>query len=207
MPYKIPTEEKIERLEKEIASLKKEHKTQKKTLKKEVRRLKAKIAYLNQTRSLSIGSGLTNMENIINENQRLSESVASLQKELKDAKSELWEITQSYGWRQSEENKWTLECFWSDFDTDKYGYTFFDPKTLLITINPFTGANHPEMDIDMKKVREILNEDNDYQEALERVKPYVEKAKGGWTDEYAIIKEEGKKLLKKYIYLFSGYKY
>jgi len=207
MPKIIPLEEKIERLEKEITSLKKGHKEQKKALNKEIRRLKAKIGYLNQTRSLYSGFGVGNMENIKNENQRLSESVASLQKELKDTKSELWEIKQSYEWRQSEENKWTLECFWSDADTDKYGYTFFDPKTLLITINPFIGANHPEWTIDFKKVQRILSEDNDYQEALERAKPYVEKAKGGWTEEYAIIKEEGKKLLKKYIYLFSGYKY
>jgi len=202
MPKTIPLEVKIERLEKEIASLKEEHKAQKKDLRNENRRLRAKIGYLENKQSLSVDLSIMKFENLKNENLKLTENIASLKEELKKAQSESADKL-----RQSDRNKWTLVCFWQDGDTDELGHTFFDPKTLLITINPFTGSNRPEWTIDFKEVRRILSEDTDYQEALERVKPYVEKAKGGWTEEYAIIKEEGKKLLKKYIYLFSGYKY
>lgn len=205
MPKVITNKERIDRLTKELAKLKAEKDSAISYLKKEVRALKASKKYYANRQSNNPTVNLSEVEKLKSKIQLQSDYIEQLKRELSDANHRISLLKSSDEWYIKQDYKMRLYNFYCGLPCDKTLIPFFDPTTLIIRFNPFTGKS---LGFEVDKIIEIIKNYPDYKEALQKFEPY----KDIWqiepySDEGELLYELGKSLLPLYIDYFIGYIY
>lgn len=205
MPKILSDKEKIERLTNELATLKAERKAIISNLKKERRGLKASRKYFANRQTDNVNISSSEIEKLKFQSQLQSENIKQLENKLKSTQNELSSIKNSSEWVEAEENKYTLYCFLGGLQTDKYLNFFYDTQNLIVKINPLTGE-----DVTLEQYNKIMNlleNDDDYKKALNEFSPYKDEQFESYTYKSDLLYQLGESLLKKYIFIFSGYEH
>lgn len=206
MPKIITNKERIDRLTKELAKLKAEKDSAISYLRKEVRALKASKKYYANRQSNNTNVSLSEVEKLKSKIQLQSNDIQQLKRNLSDANHRISLLKSSDEWCIEEDCRMRLYYFHTGWQNDRALNPFFDPRTLIIRFNPFTGQSIGLMEYN--SIAETIKDDPTYKEALQKFEPYKDIWQiESYSDEGELLYELGISLLPLYIDYFIGYRY